>query len=474
MSTRADALRWLNRLLPKLEEQRKQIQLPDDYYEGKHRLAFASDKFLEVFGGQFQAFADNWCGVVVDAVHERLGIVGFRFGERPQADDDANRMWQANQLDARSQLGHLDSLITRESAVTVWPDTEDTPRIDIEHPSEVIVATDSSNPHRRLAALKHWTDEWTGEELATVHLPDNVYKFRRQRRTSAQLQVITRPGNREEWVNREVDGEPWPLPNPLETVSVVPLPNAPRLLKPGRSEIADVIPLQNAVNKLVTDMLVSAELGAMPGRWVSGWQEMFEEETNQKVDPKITDYLNRWLTLEDPSANAGTFDVARLENFVKAIELLVNHIAAQSRTPRHYLIQQGQSPSGDAMIAAESGLVAKVLAKQFHLGEAWEEIMRLAFKAIGDRRADVVDAEAMWKHAEFRTPTQQMDAVIKKSQIGVPVQQLWEDAGYSPPKIRRFLRMVAQRDLMATIGIDEGNVEQLPEAIEAEPEGAAA
>jgi hypothetical protein len=55
--------------------------------------------------------------------------------------------------------------------------------------------------------------------------------------------------------------------------------------------------------------------------------------------------------------------------FVKAVEMLVQHIASQTRTPPHYFALTGQFPSGDAIKSAETGLVAKVRRKMVHFGE---------------------------------------------------------------------------------------------------------
>jgi hypothetical protein len=60
--------------------------------------------------------------------------------------------------------------------------------------------------------------------------------------------------------------------------------------------------------------------------------------------------------------------------------VLIQHVAAQTRTPPHYLLgQSGAFPSGESLKATETGLVAKVKRKQTTFGETWEEAMRLAF-----------------------------------------------------------------------------------------------
>ncbi len=69
-----------------------------------------------------------------------------------------------------------------------------------------------------------------------------------------------------------------------------------------------------------------------------------------------------------------------IKSFVTGVEMLVQHIASQTKTPPHYFYLSGQFPSGESIKSAETGLVAKVLRKQRYFGEGWEEVVRLGFK----------------------------------------------------------------------------------------------
>src|SRR5207253_2424941 len=102
-----------------------------DYYRGRHPLGFASPKFRAAFGGLFGAFADNWCPIIVDAVEERLNVEGFRFDDK-EADADAWDIWQANNLDADSQLAHVEALVYGKAFVSVWADADGNPAITAE------------------------------------------------------------------------------------------------------------------------------------------------------------------------------------------------------------------------------------------------------------------------------------------------------------------------------------------------------
>ena len=78
-----------------------------DYYGGRHRLTFATQKFLNAFGPLLQAFSDNLCAVCVDAVADRLEIEGFtvQSGDAALADAAWN-LWLANRMDRRGGEAH--------------------------------------------------------------------------------------------------------------------------------------------------------------------------------------------------------------------------------------------------------------------------------------------------------------------------------------------------------------------------------
>ena len=95
-----------------------------------------------------------------------------------------------------------------------------------------------------------------------------------------------------------------------------------------------------------------------------------------------------------------------------AIEEDVQHIAVQTRTPRHYFLQQGQAPSGDAIKSAEAGLVAKVVERQRQYGRSFAELVRLRQAYKGEQPKAI---ETIWADPEFRTMGELTDAIIKPS-----------------------------------------------------------
>lgn len=409
------------------------LQRLSDYHDGRHRLAFTSQKFRDTFGGMFSSFADNWCQLVVDAVEERLNVEGFRYGADPRSDKDAWKIWQANGLDADSQLAHSEALIKGDSYAIVWGDDEGNPKVSIESPRDVVVAFAPGNRKKRVAALKRWRDE--DGYHATLFTPNFVYKYAKN------------DGANGEWMPSMSTSEAWPLPNPLGVVPVVPLTNRGSLTSSyGVSEFLNIIPQQDAVNKLLADLLVASEFIAYPQRFVTGMEIMIDETTGRPIQP-FNVSVDKLLVAEDPAAKFGSLAAGDLSNYVTGIETLVQHIASQTRTPPHYFYLTGNFPSGDAIKSAETGLVAKTRRKMRFFGEAWEEVMRLCFKVLDDPRGDVQDTETVWADPEYRSEAELADALIKRSAIGVPRQQLWEDAGYSQTQIARFQAMEASDSL---------------------------
>lgn len=428
MLTHDEAVALTKQLAKQLQADRPALAKLDRYYRGEHPLAFASEKFEKAFGGLFRMFADNWVPLVVDAVRQRLHVTGFRFRD-VEADDAAWEMWQANYLDADSDILHTDAMVYGRSYVSVGANDDGPPLITVESPKNVIVKVSEDSRRRRLAALRVFKDD-DGTKAATLYTPDEVWRW---------IQTSSSMANGGSWQLRaEVED------NELGRVPIVPFLNRPRLDPWGYPEIANVLPLQDAVNKLVADMLVASEYTSLPQRYATGLEIERDPVTNEPKDP-FPAKARLWQS-EAPDAKFGQFQAGDLGNYVRAVEMLIQHVASQTSTPPHYFYLKGEFPSGESIKSAEAGLVAKANDKTRTFGESWEEVMRLAFRAMGDPRADDTMAETIWADVEIRTESQHVDAVLKKLALGVPNEQLWEDLGYSPPQIKRFAELRAAQE----------------------------
>jgi hypothetical protein len=423
---------WLARLDTALEARRPVIDLFDAYYHGRHRLAFATSKYREVFGRMLRDVSDNWSALVVDASSERLGVDGFRFGPDESADAEAWDIWQFNEMDAQSAMAHTEAI--KSSIAYAMVGLEDgEPVITVEHPAQCIVAHAPGMRRRRTAALKKWVDD-DGFVRANLMLPDVLFKFRSRE--------VAADGRKVEWVAID-DGEDneHGLGVPL-----VPLINEPTMLGGGISDLAVVLPQQDILNKLMADMIVASEFAGFRQRFATGVEIPNDPVTGAPMNDQFLSSVSRMWTVPDPDAKFGEFNPTDLSNYVRAMEMVVQHIAALTRTPPHYLLgQSGAFPSGESLKSTETGLVAKVRRKQTSFGESWEEVLRLSFLARGDLiRGNARNAETLWRDPESRTTAEQTDAAIKEIAAGIPREMVWaRRLGMSPQEIARAKAMAA-------------------------------
>lgn len=479
MATADEALDLLDRLGRELDRRQDEQRKAETYYDGEHPLLFASPQFKAYFGGLFSYFADNWCQVVVDSVAERLAVRGIRIndGSTEVADLESRRVWQENELDADSALAFVDTLTAGRTHVLVWGnlDDEDTPEVTFEAPTETIVGYEPGSRRRRRAALKRWRDDTT--EYATLYLPDEVWKFSKPALSVPVLNGRTESGlivpatvsmASQGWELREVPGEPNPQRNPMGVVPMVELPNRSRLSKAPTSEIKTVIPLQDAVNLLWSHLLTASDFAAFSQRVILGADQ--PKKPIVDANGEIVGYepldlakfaVDRVVWLEDPNAKIAEWSASDLSNYTNVIEVAVGHIAAQTRTPQHYLIGKMANLSAEALKAAETGLVSKVRERQLYLGEALREMWRLVALAQGseDRAKAIKTGTILWADPESRSDAELVDSLIKLKSIGVPEEALWERYGADVDEIERWRRMrddaaarILAGDLSALVG----------------------
>jgi len=434
---------WIDRLSKVLDNRAAPMRKYEEYYRGKHPMLYAGSKYRAAFGNLFSGFADNFCGLVVDAVEQRLDIEGFRMGsdESLKADADAWRIWQSNNLDARSQIAHTEALVKGETSVLIWvdPDDSDQVQITVQDALQMAIGYDRATG-QRLAALKRFVQD-DGSTWFTLYLPDRIEKYQTLPKGASNAMLKF---GRYALEQRQTPGENWPLPNPIGVVPVVPLLNLPHFDGTGTSEIASVIPLQNALNKLFLDMLVASEYAAFRQRWATGLELEIDEDTGKPKNPFQANAGSIW-TVEEAATKFGEFDVTDLENYVKAIETTIQHIATITSTPPHYLLgSSGAFPSGESLTATETGLVEKAKRKQRYLGEGWEEVIRVAFKVLDDPKGDIMDSETIWRDPESKNEGVHIDALVKLGSLGVPEEMLWEMAGLTPQQIERAKAIIAK------------------------------
>lgn len=425
-------------LLYKLESARARVQRYDTYLEGEQQIRFLAPALRAEFGDRITALVLNFPRLITGAYEDRLDVEGFRYAGTSSGDEGLWAVWQANDLDEQSQQAHYDAIGLSRAYVIVGAaeSPDDAPVVTVESPAQVFAHRDPRT--RRIdRAVKRWDVDADlpgaiGEQHAMLYLPN----------VSRHLVNDSSEGWRVVWEDRHDLGRP----------PVVALVNRPRILRPdGVSEFHDAIGPADAMNKLATDMMVSAEYHMMPRRWAAGIKQAdFEDENGNPLNPWSRDAGTLWA-VENEDAKFGQFNESDLKNFHDTIRFLADVVARISGLPPHYLgFASGDAnpSSAEAIKAAEMQLVKRSERKQTYFGGAWEDVMRLILRI---RRGSWDDGarslETIWRNAATPTISEKADAVLKLAspvQNGVavlPIEQAREDLGYTPEQRARMAQM---------------------------------
>lgn len=438
---------WRDKLAARLDDRwTRTMGVADAYFEGDQALAYATGAWREAFGGLFRLPpADNWMPLVVESKVERMEVLGFRFGKQQSGDDAAWDIWQANSLDAESDVAHTEAVKLGEAYWLVEPPAQgssDPPRVTLEIPHEFIIAYAPGDRRTSVAALKKWVDEMDGFIYTTLYTPERVFKWRSEKPAK---------GGKVNWIPRPGDSGGT---NPLGVVPAVALRNAPTATGGGTSDLKVAMPIQDVINKLLVDLVIGAEYLAFPQRVLLGVEVPKDKRTGQPLRAtQLAANRSRLWAFEGDNAKVAEFSAADLKNYVESRQHLIHGLSAKTRMPPHYILGEMVNVSGDALTAAEAGLTSKTRRGNKHIGKGHAMMTRLGFLAMGDtERAAEYQVETIWKDPERLSLAQVADAAVKKKDAGVPWAQLMEDLNYTQSQIARMRAMQAVDDLFGPAG----------------------
>lgn len=422
------------------------------YYAGRQPISYLPLSAAVATQGRLQTLIVNWPRLVIDSLEELLDIEGFRLDETSPADENLWNIWQANRLDVGSQLCHVEALLHGQAYALVWAAPDDAldangpavPQITIESSELMSVVYDVTGT-RIVKATKQFTKD--DAAFTTVYYADRVERY-----ASDSIVLNGQQFDPNAWDLRED-----PIEHDLGQVPVVAFVNRPLLSRPwGESEIADIIPLADAINKLGTDLMVTSESYASPRRWVTGIEMGTPGETAERRREEMRE---KWSQAEKDrvwgagmGAQFGQFQEASLASYTDAINLLTTFVAALAGlTPQDLGINpQGNPASADARIAADAQKVNRAQRRQRWFGESWEDVMRLALKVQGKPLTGTDRMETIWRDPATQNAAQVADAAVKWASIGMPWRQNLETAGFTPTAITRMRDMVLV-DQIATV-----------------------
>lgn len=417
-----------DRLLRTLSREKPALQKNDLYFEGEQPLRFISPILQEQLGFRLSPLVINLARFSAEVYENRLDIEAFRFAGSESSDEELWQIFEHNDGPFLAQQAHRESLALSRSYAIVGEGEDDVPLITVESPFDAI-HEDDPRTHEVKNGIKVWTDLDKTRFVSLYH-PDGRVTWRRKQG---------------EWLQDSEETD-----NGFKLCRLVPLINDPRILgryrtgkfdqRLGRSVFHDIIPLLDALNKIASDMMVSAEFHALPRRWATGLgEDDFVDEDGNPIDTFSLIAGRMWGT-ESEKAKFGQFQEADLKNFHETIKLLTQLVSMKLGIPAHYMTFTGDNPpSADAIRSSEVQLVKRAERKQAVLSTRWERVQRLVLLTQGKKDTpESRQIETLWRDPSTPTIAQKADAITKlvsakdgQGRSVLPVQQAREDLGYT-------------------------------------------
>jgi hypothetical protein len=451
-----EAVSTARRLLKLREVEQPRLQRIADYMAGKHASVYVPAGARAEYRWLIERAKVKILPLVVTVVSQNMYVDGYR----PKgADDNASpwQVWQANRLDARQHGVHRAALTYGASYVVVMPG------------KPVPVVTPFSP--RRLTALyaDPVNDEWP--IFAIEDRLENTAKGRRRVvRVYDDQARYTLAGN--------VDGsglkldENGVMHHGLGVCPVVRFVNTDDLDGDGViGEVEPLIDAQDQLNMTTFNLLMAQQYAAFRQRWVTGMAPPQDDDGNP-IEP-FRSRVDGVFVAEDADTKFGEFGQTDLKGYLDSREATIRHMSTLSQVPPYHLLGQMVNLSAEALAAARDGLDRKIDERESLFGEGWEQALRLAGLAAGDRKAwEDTAAQVVWRDTSARSLAQTVDALGKLvTMLGVPPQELWEKIpGVTQTDVERWKTTAEQGDSLGRLnGIIEKQMSQLEPAPAPDP-----
>jgi hypothetical protein len=423
-----------------------------DYRDGRHYLKFATPDFSLRHQGLLQGLRENLCPAVISGFVDTLEL----------------ETWGGKAADERAEalgLSRMLGLLVQEAWAmgdaycVVWPNRAgvDTPRFF--KAAHMSPAVDPEDPSQLAHLVRRWIQP-DGYGRATVYYPDRVERFV----TVAKVVhpdvsgTPTWPGKPEGWAPFSGDGDPEVIGHNYGGVPGVWLKlDATDTEGYGTSILTDVIPLQDALNKALADLIVLGEAYSRP------FWYLLNHHAGQSSGPIANPY-DRTPALPAPGAwdpssdtpapvqpitvpqgisanpNGGRFDPTRQRIFTTSgegpfgqldppnaqhvLEIHREYAAKVARVvgiPSYYFTQtSGDVPSGESLRVLSARRTARV--RRFQSDSL--PVLRGLGQLLG-----ITDAAPAWAPVQDLDPLEVWQVAEIQRGLGIPLADVLRMAG---------------------------------------------
>ena len=415
-------MRWIQQ---QSDDRRQDYEVARNYYNGEHDVAL-TDRLKKFLPPRLQ-FRDNFMNVVVDTLAERLKVLGFEI-ENEGAGEWVWDLWNSNRMDYTQGVIHTETVMLGDSYILCdWDEVRERPRWTHQMAEMIIPHYDEARREIDWVSKKWLQHPNLGDEPETrlnIYFGDRVEKYVARGGVWAKYQDETDESWPVPWLDKS--GQPLGVP-------FIHFRNRPMGSDFGQSEILNVIPMQDLLNKTLIDLTMILDTLAFPQRYTVN---INHGSSRLDIMPgSVAEFHS-----EFDGGSVGQWNAATVDGPIRSLEALVQHIAGTTRTPQHLFQVVGGAPSGEALKTAEAGLVQKAKQRMVNFGNAWEDAVVMALKiqaafGQGVGNIDEIRPEVTWDDPETRNEQAHIETLKAKVELGIPKHQIWRELGYSQSEI---------------------------------------
>ena len=360
-------LRWLADDDEKQQEHYVRLR---KWYDGQQSVPLTDRQREYLAVDSHFEFALNYLRLPIDLCIERLHVAGFDGPDGIGGRDGLlMRWWAVNRMDGIMAQVHRACAKDGDTYVLVsWDNETNTPIFTHETAydgDEGVKVHYLSNRRREMtAASKRWKERRFNDNgqvevvrRMNIYKPDVIEKY-----------IMNRRGVWEQYSD-EGDGA-WPVRWEVGAIPVIHFRWGDDGGNWGESELENLIPIQELINKAVLDEAEAADK--------TGQQILTLTGAKWPDDQKVA--AGDVLSVSADSARWGSIPAGDLAGLQRRVADNVMRLSQASRIPLTYFQLTGQVASAETQAADDSQLVAKVTSLSTSIGNSWEDVMMMALR----------------------------------------------------------------------------------------------
>ncbi len=424
------------------------------YYNGDHPKVWLTDAIRDKLDDQLITnMAENWTDVAVDAPVRRLMVQGFvdrgskanELKANAVMSEAAKNVWKDNDLRLAQKDIYKAAPIAGESFLFAWKDDTKETGIDATiKDARHVWWPDDCHRNDPTRVVLVWADQEEGVWRATMY-----YKYVVVRLVGPKVKMLGTKDALPQARYFVVDSDDPGGEHGFDKVPVIRFAEDSK----RRSLVIRLTTLQDKINKLAANLLVTAEFNA--------WRKM-AILTEQVIDDETLKMRPNRIAVLDPGGGDGGAaptsiwegSETDLSRYSGEQDKLIDKLFTKACLPGHMKVKDDKvAPSGAAYEADEGPFTEYVNDLKDSYGESWHDFFELVLG---------IDVECQWRDPHVKSEFDQAQTVKMYVDAGVPLAlALKYYAGWTDDQLKEFedapLSPKEQLSMAASQALASGN-----------------